>query len=254
MLCGQALLDRSAARVVVRAQLGDPGAHRLIVRQPRYAARGGSPSRVGQELVTVAVVGADRASKQRKLIELLVPEREPLVNLPGNAVLACHAVGNVQQRARRRDRQTVGADPLDDAVQTVEREVEIGGPDIASVDHSGGKSRARGERFENGRQLVGCADQVDVELRERQPLDAAQHLAVKPLEVRRQTDLDRRRRAKRVDRVYETIELSVGAIEHEARLVDLDLASACSRQRFEQLSVDLGQVGEQRQRLGDALA
>ena len=168
-------------------------------------------------------------------------------------LLARHAVGDVQQRARRRDRQAVASDPRDDAVQAVEREIQVGRPHVAPVDHARRQPRPRRQRIEHRVELAGRPDEIDVQLGQRQPRDALQRTLIEALEVRRQADLERRGRAQRREGVGERVELGIRAIEHQAGLVDLNLPGARGRERGEQLRVDRGERRQQRQRLGDAL-
>jgi len=92
-----------------------------------------------------------------------------------------------------------------------------------------------------------------VQLRERERLDPCQRPLIEPLDIRGQANLDRGCGAERLIGVGERVELVVRPIEHQARLVDLDLPSARCRQCGKQLAIDGGESRQQLQRRGKPL-
>ena len=111
---------------------------------------------------------AQRSGEDDDLGESLFCERKPASDLRVEVVLEIDTQRYVNERARWGDEQAVGADSISRVFEAFERGVEIGAPDVASVDDAQRECERRRGVGEGGVELAGLADQVEVESGDRQ--------------------------------------------------------------------------------------
>ena len=211
-----------------RAQRARPRAHRRVVRVRGRPARARHGPRRREQRVAVAAVR--RLAEHAQLRELLGAERQPRADLGVDRRLARGLVGHVQQRARRRDRDPLGPQRGHRDVDAVEREVEVGRPHVAAVDHA--ERQPPGTVAQRVPELGGRAHEIEVQLGRAE----LEHARLGGREVGREADLDRRG-GEGGEGLGVRVQLGGRAVEREARLVELDLGGARSRQLGEELRV-----------------
>ena len=96
----------------------------------------------------------------------------------------------MQERARRRERQALAADRAGTRSSRSRAQVEVGGPDVAAVDHAGGQAGTVRQRLQHAVELGRPPDEVDVQLGERQLRHAHAARGVELSEVGREADPD----------------------------------------------------------------
>ena len=117
-------LGRRRAPGAVRRRGSAPGAlAHLRVGQPAPTRRRAASARAARPSRRVALgrAGGEGGLEPRQLLELLGGEGEPAPQLGIEPALALGAVGDVQQRARRRQPQALGAEPVERRFDPVER-------------------------------------------------------------------------------------------------------------------------------------
>ena len=169
---------------------------------------------------------------------LLDGEGEPVGDLGVELLLAGESVGGVEEGGRGGDDDTVLAELLDGSLGDLDGSLEVGLPDVASVDDTGREDRLGAEGLNDGLELLGVADEVDV--------DGVDVLGDSLQVVHDVTEVGGEHQLG--DLVAESGELLVGRLEgslglggevvDEDGLVDLDRLGASLLQLGEQLLVD----------------
>lgn len=96
-------------------------------------------------------------------LDFLNGEREPLVDIRGELLLAGEGVGSVNEGAGGGDDDALRAKGLDGSLEDLERLGEVVLPDVAAIDNTGREDLVRAELLEDRLKLLGVADEVDVE-------------------------------------------------------------------------------------------
>ena len=123
----------------------------------------------------------DSLGNDGNLNNLLACEGEPVCDLGGQVLLAVKSVGNVKERAGSCHNDTVLAESIDGFLDNLNSVLEVGLPDVTSTNNTKGENLLRTEVLDNSLQLLGVADEIDVEsvgLREsRQDVDVVDDVA-----------------------------------------------------------------------------
>ncbi|KAK1242143.1 hypothetical protein MKX07_000129 [Trichoderma sp. CBMAI-0711] len=97
------------------------------------------------------------------LDNLLGGEGEPVGNLRVQLLLAGEGVGSVEERGRGGNNDTLLAELLDSALDNLNGALQVGLPDVTSVDNTGRQDGLGAESTENGLELLRVADKVNVD-------------------------------------------------------------------------------------------
>lgn len=130
------------------------------------AGRGGASLNrlgIGLELLTDSggALG-DSLGDHDNLGGLLNSEGEPVADLSVKGLLAGESVGDVKEGAGGGNNDTVLAELLDSVLDLLNGGLEVGLPDVTSVDNTGGENLLGAESGDDGVELLGVADEVDV--------------------------------------------------------------------------------------------
>lgn len=119
---------------------------------------------VGVELALDGIRAiSDSLGDDGNLVGLLAGEREPVLDLLRELLLALESVGGVEERAGGSDNDTLLAELLDGSLDLLDGLLEAGLPDVAAVDHTSGKDLLGAKVLNHLGELLRVADQVDVE-------------------------------------------------------------------------------------------
>lgn len=118
---------------------------------------------VGIELSADSLGVGDSLGKDGNLLDLLGSEREPLIDISGELLLAGEGVGGVEERAGGGNDDTVLAEGLDGGLEEVERLGEVVLPDVSAVNDTGREDLRGAELLDHRLELLGVADKVDVD-------------------------------------------------------------------------------------------
>ncbi|TFA99429.1 hypothetical protein CCMA1212_008781 [Trichoderma ghanense] len=201
---------------------------------------------VGLELLTDSGrTLSDGLGNDGDLDNLLGGEGEPVGDLSIQLLLAGEGVGGVEERGRGGDNDTLLAELLDSALDDLNGALQVGLPDVTSVDDTGRQDGVGAESTENGLELLGVADKVNV--------DGVDVLGDEVQVVDDVTEVGGEDQLG--DLVAEAGELLIsglesslglgGKIEDEDGLVDLDGLSTSLLELDEELLVDGQEVVEQ---------
>jgi hypothetical protein len=180
---------------------------------------------------------ADSLGNDNNLGDLLDGEREPVLDLGGQLLLALEGVRSVKKRAGSGNNDTVFAELLDGRLNKLNGVLEVGLPDVAAVDNTSREGLVGAELADNSVKLLGVPDEVDVD--SSNVLDAGEDIEV----VNDVTEVCGE------DKLGQTAasELLVGGLESildlllkvvdEAGLVDLDVLGTSLLQLLEELDV-----------------
>jgi len=162
-LLGVTLRESGLAVVHLRGDSGLAGLDSGVVG----AGRGGTGLDrlgVGLELLTDSggALG-DSLSNHDNLSGLLDSEGEPVADLSVEGLLAGEGVGDVKEGAGGGNNDTVLAELLDSVLNLLDGGLEVGLPDVTSVDNTSGENLLGAESGDNGVELLGVADKVDVD-------------------------------------------------------------------------------------------
>lgn len=162
-LLGVTLGESGLAVVHLRGDSGLAGLDSGVVG----AGRGGTGLNrlgVGLELLTDSggALG-DSLGNHDNLSGLLDSEGEPVADLSVKGLLASEGVGDVKEGAGGGNNDTVLAELLDSVLDLLDGGLEVGLPDVTSVDNTGGENLLGAESGDDGVELLGVADQVDVD-------------------------------------------------------------------------------------------
>ena len=118
---------------------------------------------VGLELLTDSggAVG-DSLGDDDNLGGLLNSEGEPVADLGIEALLAGESVGDVKEGAGGGNNDTVLAELLNSVLDLLNGGLEVGLPDVTAIDNTGGEDLLGTESGDDGVELLGVANQVDV--------------------------------------------------------------------------------------------
>lgn len=161
-LLGVTLGEGRLAVVHLRGDSGLAGLDSGVVGAGRISA---SLNRlgVGLELLTDSgrAVG-DSLGDDDNLGGLLNSEGEPVADLGIKVLLAGESVGDVKEGAGGGNNDTVLAELLNSVLDLLNGGLEVGLPDVTAIDNTGGEDLLRTESGDDGVELLGVADQVDV--------------------------------------------------------------------------------------------
>lgn len=94
---------------------------------------------------------------------LLDGEGEPVLDLLGQLLLAVQRVRGVEQRAGGGNNDTVLSELLDGRLNGLNGTLEVGFPDVASIDNTGREDLAGAELLSNSVELLGIPHEVNVD-------------------------------------------------------------------------------------------
>lgn len=119
---------------------------------------------VGLELLTdgSGAVG-DSLGDDGNLSSLLNSEREPVSDLGVELLLAGKSVGGVEERAGGGNNDTLLAELLDSALNGLNGALEVGLPDVTSIDNTSREDGLGAKGTNHGVELLGVADKIDVD-------------------------------------------------------------------------------------------
>lgn len=119
---------------------------------------------VGLELLTDSggALG-DGLGNHDNLSGLLDSEGEPVADLSVKGLLTGEGVGDVKEGAGGGNNNTVLAELLDSVLDLLDGGLEVGLPDVTSVDNTSGENLLGAESSDDGVELLGVADKVDVD-------------------------------------------------------------------------------------------
>ena len=162
-LLGVTLGESGLAVVHLRGDSGLAGLDSGVVG----AGRGGTGLNrlgVGLELLTDSggALG-DSLGNHNNLSGLLDSEGEPVADLRVEGLLASEGVGDVEEGAGGGNNDTVLAKLLDSALDLLDGGLEVGLPDVTSIDNTSGKNLLGAESGDDGVELLGVANKVDVD-------------------------------------------------------------------------------------------
>jgi hypothetical protein len=119
---------------------------------------------VGLELLTDSggALG-DSLGDHSNLGGLLNSEGEPVTNLSIEGLLAGEGVGDVEEGAGGGNDDTVLAELLDGVLDLLDGGLEVGLPDVTAVNDTSGEDLLGAESGDDSVELLGVADQIDVD-------------------------------------------------------------------------------------------
>lgn len=219
-------------------------------------AGGGSASLdrlgVGLELLTDGggALG-DSLGDHSNLGGLLNGEGEPVTDLSIESLLAGESVGNVEEGAGGGNDDTLLSELLDGVLDLLNGGLEVGLPDVTAVNDTSGEDLVGAESGDNGVELLGVADEVNVDGVEA--LEVGEDLNV----VDDVTEVGGKGDARSVG--TEAAELLVSGlegglvllskVEDEDGLINLDILNTGGLELLEELNVE----GQELVKLGDGL-
>lgn len=118
---------------------------------------------VGLELLTDGSRAlSDGLGNDGNLDGLLRGEREPVGDFSVQLLLAGQGVGGVEERRGGGDNDTLLAKLLDSALNSLNGTLQVGLPDVSSVDNTSRQDGLGAKSTDNGLKLLRVADKVDV--------------------------------------------------------------------------------------------
>lgn len=239
------LRELGLAVVLLRSDLGLTVLDSGVVGAGR---RGASLHRLGVGIDLLTDRGralGDGLGNDGDLNSLLAGEREPVVNLLRQLLLAGKSMGSVEEGAGGGNDDTLLAKLLDSSLNKLDGLLEVGLPDVTAVNNTGGEDLLGAELLDDGEKLLGVADKIDVKA--VQVGDGGDDVEVVDdvTEVGGQDKLgDVVTRELLVGRLESILDLR-GEVEDEDGLVNLDSLGASLLQGLEQLDVDGEQLLEE---------
>jgi len=104
----------------------------------------------------------DSLGNESNLRSLLSGEGEPIGNLRVQLLLAGKSVGSVEEGAGGGSDDTVLSELLDSGLNNLNSTLQVGLPDVTSVNDTGGEDSVGADGAENLLKLLGVSDKVDV--------------------------------------------------------------------------------------------
>src|SRR5690606_16071450 len=174
--------------------------------------------------------GLDGTRQGRDLGALLHGERQPALHFRIQLIFAREVDRAVQQRAGRRDPQTL-AQALGGRPRHLQRLLQIAAPDVAAIDQAEGKDLVGRQTVENYRVLLRRAHQVDMQAVDRQR-SGQPEVVLQAAEIGGD-QLLQRRALEQVIGAFEGILPLLGQVHHQDNFVDLHPLDALCREAFE---------------------
>ncbi|MNZ75598.1 hypothetical protein D3C78_940780 [compost metagenome] len=184
----------------------------------------------------------DRLSQHRDFFTLLHGKRQPAFQFGIELVFTTQVNRAVQQRAGWRDPQAI-TQTLMSMLQCDQSVFQVAAPDVTAVDHPQRQNFVGRQTIEDGRELLRCAHQIDVQAVHRQIGGQAQIL-FQPTEVSGDQFLQRVS-LNQVVGPFKGIFPFLWQVEHQDRLIDLHPLDALCRQALEDLAVQRQQTIQQ---------
>lgn len=154
-------------------------------------------------------------------LDLLNGEGEPRVDFLGELLLAGESVRNMEERAGGGDDNAVLAKGRGSSVNDLEGLGEVVLPDVTSVDDTEGKSLLGAEGLDDGLELLGVTDEVDVESVESRESGDSVDVVDDVTEVGGNGELRASRSKSFIGRLESSLDLGL-QVENEDGLIDLD--------------------------------
>lgn len=183
---------------------------------------------------------SDSLGDHNNLIELLDSEAEPITDLGVEVLLGGQSVGDVKEGTGGGNDNAVLAQLLDGKFDLLDGGLEVGLPNVASIDHTAAQSLVGTESRDNSVELLRVADKVDVDavkaVESRENINVVNNVT----EVGGQGQagaLGSKAAQFFVGRLEGGLDLG-SKVEDEDGLVDLDILSASSLQLGEKVNVE----------------
>ena len=184
------------------------------------------------------------------LLALLLRVGKPVKELGvlgSKALLEAEGDGGVEQRARGSDEDAIRAKGLDGSLSNLEGVVQVGLPDVATIDQTEGEDLGLGEVGNNVLELLGSTNEIDVETGNSDILDEGDVVS-NASEVGGNQDLELGGDGSQAGVGGVVVgNNSRGNIEGQAGLIDLDPVSTGLGELGEELLVD----GQDRRKEGE---
>ena len=177
---------------------------------------------------------------------LLHGKGEPVLDLGGELLLAVERVGGVEERAGGGDDDALLSELLDGSLNRLDGALEVGLPDVAAVDYTGGENLLGAELGNDRLKLLGVPHEVDVNGVE--VLEAREYIQVVDdvTEVGGEDKLGQLVAGELLVRGLEGVLDLLGEIVDEHRLVDLHRLGTGRLELLEELDVYGKQLLEER--------
>jgi len=189
----------------------------------------------------------DSLADDNNFLELLDSEAEPVTDLGIELLLALEGVGDVKQGAGGGDNNTVLSKLLNSGLDLLDGSLEVGLPDVTTIDNTSRQSLVGAKGSKNGIELLRVTDQVDVD--SIHILDGGENINVVHNITEVGGDGDLRGGSTEVaDLLIGGLESSLdlgGDIQDEDRLVNLDLLGTSSLELLQKVGVDRQKTLEQ---------
>lgn len=200
---------------------------------------------VGLELVTDSSRAlGDGLGDHNNLVSLLNSEAEPIPDLGIEVLLALKGVGNVEERAGGGDNDSVLAKLLDSVLDLLDGSLEVGLPDVATINDTSREDLLGAKSANNGINLLGVADKVHMDtikvVKSRENINVVDNVA----EVGGKDNagsLVTESTKLLIDRLEGSLGLD-REIENENRLVNLNVLDTGSLQLGKEVNVEGNQV------------
>ena len=207
---------------------------------------------VGLELLTDSG-GAfgDSLSDHDNLGGLLNSEGEPVADLSIKGLLAGESVGDVKEGAGGGNNDTVLAELLNSILDLLNGGLEVGLPDVTAVDNTGGEDLLRAESGDDSVELLGVADQVDVDRVEALQVGEDIDVVDDVTEVGGESDAGTLG-TEGTNLLVRRLEGGLGLlskVEDEDGLVNLDILGASGLELGQKLDVERKELVKQRDRV-----
>lgn len=246
---GLALLGKTdgEGRLAVVHLLGDSSLALLDLGVVGASRRGTSLNGLGVGLELVADSSralGDGLGDYNNLVRLLDSEAEPLPDLGIEVLLALKGVGDMEKRAGGRDNNSVLAKLLDSVLNLLDGSLEVGLPDVATINNTSREDLLGAKSGNNSIELLRVADKVHVDtmkvVQSRENINVVDNVT----EVGGK-DNARSLVTESTNLLIDRLEGSLGLgreIENENRLVNLNVLDAGSLQLSKEVNVDGNQV------------
>lgn len=194
---------------------------------------------------------SDGLGDHNNFVKLLHSKAEPVADLRVQSLLALESVGNVEEGAGGGNNDTLLAELLDGQLDLLNGSLEVGLPDVTTVNNTSRQNLLRAKGSNNSVELLRVADEVNVNTVEA--LEGGEDIKVvdNVTEVggKDQTgSLGTKGTELLVGRLESSLGLG-GEVEDEDGLIDLNLLGTSLLELLEQLNVD----GEELLNLGDGV-
>lgn len=186
---------------------------------------------------------------------LLDSKAEPILHFWVELLLACKGVGSVEEGAGTSNDNTVLSKLLDSEFNNLNGSLKVGLPDVTAINHTSREGLGRGKGIHNGVELLGVADQVNVDSIEVLEVGEDINVVNNVTKVGGEDNLRglvTKSTQKFVGGLESSLDLGV-EVENQDWFINLDALSASGLELSKQLSIERDEFVDERDRL-DGLA